>query len=298
MYGLAGERRLPEHELPWLPGYQESRPVRVGNDAVGQFQLDVYGEVIAALYEARRAGLDGGIEIWELTRAFVEFVAGHWRLADDGIWESRGPRRHYVTSKVMAWTAVDRAIADAETHGFPAPLARWRTLRDEIRQEIETRGFDHTRGAFTRWYGSHSLDASALLIPFVGFLPADDPRVLGTVAAVERNLMHDGLVYRYTRSDGVQTDDGLPPGEGAFLACSFWLAGNYARTGRADEARHLFERLLSLRNDVGLLAEEYDPVSGRQLGNFPQAFSHVPLIMAAFALEAGESAGATAAGAL
>jgi GH15 family glucan-1,4-alpha-glucosidase len=285
LYGVAGERRLPEQELPWLPGFDESRPVRVGNDAVGQFQLDVYGEVIAALYEARRAGLDGGTEIWELTRAFVEFVAGHWRLPDDGIWESRGPRQQYVSSKVMAWAAVDRAIADAETHGFPAPLARWRALRDEIRQEVETRGFDHTRGTFTRWYGSRALDASSLLIPFVGFLPPDDARMLGTVAAVEQNLMRDGLVYRYTQSHGPQTDDGLPPGEGAFLACSFWLAGNYARTGRIEDARELFEHLLSLRNDVGLLAEEYDPITRRQLGNFPQAFSHVPLIMTAFALE-------------
>ena len=284
VYGVAGERSLPEHELSWLPGYEESRPVRVGNDAVGQFQLDVYGEVIGALYEARRAGLDGGTEIWELTRAFVEFVSSHWQLPDDGIWESRGPRRHYVTSKVMAWTAVDRAIADAEAHGFSAPLGRWRTLRDQIRHEVETRGFDHTRGTFTRWYGSTALDASSLLIPFVGFLPPDDPRVLGTVAAVEQELMHAGLVYRYTQSRGPRTDDGLPPGEGAFLACSFWLVGNYARLGRAEEARQLFERLLSLRNDVGLLAEEYDPVGGRQLGNFPQAFSHVPLVMAAFTL--------------
>jgi GH15 family glucan-1,4-alpha-glucosidase len=284
VYGVAGERRLPEQELSWLPGYEESRPVRVGNDAVGQFQLDVYGEVIGALYEARRAGLDGGSEIWDLTRAFVEFVSSHWQLPDDGVWESRGPRRHYVTSKVMAWTAVDRAIADAETHGFPAPLGRWRALRNQIRQEVETRGFDHTRGTFTRWYGSTALDASSLLTPFVGFLPADDPRVLGTVAAVERELAHDGLVYRYTPSGGPRTDDGLPPGEGAFLACSFWLVGNYARSGRREEARELFERLLSLRNDVGLLAEEYDPVTGRQLGNFPQAFSHVPLIMAAFTL--------------
>jgi len=284
VYGVAGERSLPEHELSWLPGYEESRPVRVGNDAVGQFQLDVYGEVIGALYEARRAGLDGGSEIWDLTRAFIEFVSSHWQLPDDGIWESRGPRRHYVTSKVMAWTAVDRAIADAETHGFPAPLGRWRALRDQIRQEVETRGFDHARGTFTRWYGSTALDASSLLTPFVGFLPADDPRVLGTVAAVERELAHEGLVYRYTPSGGPRTDDGLPPGEGAFLACSFWLVGNYARSGRREEARELFERLLSLRNDVGLLAEEYDPVTGRQLGNFPQAFSHVPLIMAAFTL--------------
>jgi GH15 family glucan-1,4-alpha-glucosidase len=285
LYGIAGERSLPERELAWLPGYERSRPVRVGNDAVHQFQLDVYGEVIAALYEARRAGLDGGIEIWELTRGLIEFLSAHWQLPDDGIWESRGPRRHYVSSKVMAWTAVDRAIADAQAHGFPAPIARWGVLREQIRQEIESRGFDRTRGTFTRWFGSQALDASSLLIPLVGFLPSDDPRVMGTVAAIERNLVRDGLVYRYTESHGPRTDDGLPPGEGAFLACSFWLVGNYARAGRGEEARRLFERLLSLRNDVGLLAEEYDPVGRRQLGNFPQAFSHVPLIMAAFALE-------------
>ena len=285
MYGVAGERRLPEHELPWLPGYEASSPVRVGNDAADQFQLDVYGEVIAALYEAGRAGLDGGIEIWALIRAFVEFVSSHWRLADDGIWESRGPRQQYVASKVMAWAALDRAIMHAETHGFRAPLERWRAVREGIRREIEERGFDRTRGTFTRWYGSHALDASELLIPLVGFLPADDGRVLGTVAAIERNLLHDGLVYRYSRSHGPRTDDGLPPGEGAFLACSFWLVGNYARTGRVGDARELFQRLLSLRNDVGLLAEQYDPVARRQLGNFPQAFSHVPLVMAAFVLD-------------
>jgi GH15 family glucan-1,4-alpha-glucosidase len=284
MYGVAGERRLTERELEWLPGYERSRPVRVGNAAADQLQLDVYGEVLGALHAARSAGLDGNGELWGLTRAFVEFLGTHWQLPDDGIWESRGPRRQYVTSKVMAWTAVDRAVADAETHGFAAPLARWRALRDEIRREIEARGFDHARGTFTRWYGSQALDASSLLIPFVGFLPADDERVRGTVAAVERNLVRDGLVYRYTPSRDIRTDDGLPPGEGAFFACSFWLAGNYAYAGRMEEARELFERLLSLRNDVGLLAEEYDPVGRRQLGNFPQAFSHVPLIMAAFAL--------------
>jgi GH15 family glucan-1,4-alpha-glucosidase len=285
MYGLAGERRLPERELPWLPGYADSRPVRVGNDAARQFQLDVYGEVIRTLGEARRAGLDGDDETWALVRGFVDFVEARWRLPDDGIWESRGPRRHYVASKVMSWTAVDRAIVEAETRGHPAPLARWRALREEIRREIETRGFDHSRGTFTRWYGSSALDASLLLIPFVGFLPADDDRMLGTVRAIENELTHHGLVYRYGTSLAPQTEDGLPPGEGAFLACSFWLVGNYVRAGRIEDARRLFEHLLTLRNDVGLLAEEYDPIAGRQLGNFPQAFSHVPLIMAAFELD-------------
>lgn len=285
MYGVAGERRLPEQELPWLPGYKASRPVRVGNDAARQFQLDVCGEVIGTLHEARRAGLTGDDAIWALMRSLVDFVAERWQLPDDGIWESRGRRRHYVASKIMAWTAVDRAIVEAETYGHPAPLARWRALREEIRHEIETRGFDHSRGTFTRWYGSAALDASLLLIPFVGFLPANDSRMLGTVRAIENSLSRHGLVYRYSASDGAQTDDGLPPGEGAFLACSFWLVGNYARAGRIDDARRLFEHLLALRNDVGLLAEEYDPISGCQLGNFPQAFSHVPLIMAAFELD-------------
>jgi GH15 family glucan-1,4-alpha-glucosidase len=285
LYGLAGERRLPEHELPWLSGYGASQPVRIGNDAARQFQLDVYGEVVAALHEGRRAGLDGDPDIWALMRAFVDFVATRWQLPDDGIWESRGPRRQYVASKIMAWTAVDRAIVEAETHGYPAPLARWRAVREQIRREVETRGFDRSRGTFTRWYGSAGADASLLLIPFVGFLPARDERMLGTVREIERSLLRDGLVYRYDTSDAPRAGDGLPPGEGAFLACSFWLVGNYARAGRTDDARRLFERLLALRNDIGLLAEEYDPVADRQLGNFPQAFSHVPLIMAAFELD-------------
>jgi len=285
VYGVAGERRLTELELPWLSGFAESRPVRIGNDASTQFQLDMYGEVVNTMHHARRAGLeDHDGEVWSLTRGLVDFVETHWRLPDEGPWEVRSPRRHFVFSKVMAWVAVDRTVADAENLGLPAPLARWRTLRDEIRREILREGYDEKQNTFTQSYGSAELDASALLFPLVGFLPANDERMLGTVAAIERRLCRDGLVYRYTTSDDGSVD-GLPAGEGAFLACSFWLAANYALAGRLDDARALFERLLSLRNDVGLLAEEYDPRSARQLGNFPQAFSHVPLIMAAHLLD-------------
>jgi GH15 family glucan-1,4-alpha-glucosidase len=288
MYGVAGERRLTELEVPWLSGFEGSTPVRIGNEAAQQFQLDVYGEVVHTIYAARRAGLVGDGDVWSLTRALVEFVESHWDRPDEGIWEVRGPRRHFVSSKVMAWVAVDRAVADAEDHGFPAPLARWRSLREEIRAEILVKGYDSTRRTFTQSYGSEELDASALLFPLIGFLPADDERIQGTIAAIERRLCRDGLVYRYTTSDDGAVD-GLPEGEGAFLACSFWLAANYAMSGRADEARALFERVLSLRNDVGLLAEEYDPLAGRQLGNFPQAFSHVPLVMAAHLLDQPDS---------
>jgi GH15 family glucan-1,4-alpha-glucosidase len=281
VYGIAGERRLTEIELPWLPGFEGSEPVRIGNAAAEQFQLDLYGEVVNTMHEARRAGLEDDGEVWSLTRALVDFVESHWRLPDEGLWEIRGPRRHFVNSKVMAWVAVDRAVADAETFNLPAPLDHWRSLRQEIRREVLLEGYDADRRTFTQSYGSSELDASALLFPLVGFLPATDERMRGTVAAIERQLCRDGLVHRYTTSDGADSVDGLPDGEGAFLACSFWLAANYALSGRLDDGRALFERLLSLRNDVGLLAEEYDPRTGRQLGNFPQAFSHVPLIMAA-----------------
>jgi GH15 family glucan-1,4-alpha-glucosidase len=281
LYGIAGERRLTELELPWLPGFEGSKPVRIGNAAAEQFQLDLYGEVVNTIHEARRAGLEDDGQFWSLTRALADFVESHWHLPDEGVWEVRGPRRHFVNSKVMAWVAVDRALADAETFRLPAPLDRWRRLREEIRSEVLSEGYDPDRRTFTQSYGSSELDASALLFPLVGFLPATDERMRGTVAAIERQLCRDGLVYRYTTSDGADSIDGLPDGEGAFLACSFWLAGNYALSGRLGDARALFERLLSLRNDVGLLAEEYDPRSRRQLGNFPQAFSHVPLIMAA-----------------
>jgi GH15 family glucan-1,4-alpha-glucosidase len=281
VYGVTGERRLTELELPWLSGYQEAKPVRIGNEAAAQFQLDVYGQVVNAMHHARRVGLDENGEVWSLTCSLVDFVETHWRLPDEGLWEVRGPRRHFVNSKVMAWVAVDRALGDAEEFGLPAPVARWRALRQRIYREVLTEGYDADRRTFTQSYGSKELDASALLLPLLGFLPASDERMRGTVAAIERELCHHGLVFRYSTSDDANSVDGLPEGEGAFLACSFWLAANYALSGRLEEARALFERLLSLRNDVGLLAEEYDPSAGRQLGNFPQAFSHVPLIMAA-----------------
>ena len=285
VYGVAGERRLTEVELPWLSGYENSTPVRIGNQAAGQFQLDLYGEVVNTIHQARRAGLEDNGEVWSLTRALVDFVEAHWHLPDEGLWEVRGPRRHFVSSKVMAWVAVDRALSDAEELGLPAPLARWRALREQIRRQVLAHGYDAVQSTFTQSFGSKEIDASALLLPLVGFLPASDERMRGTVAAIERQLVNDGLVYRYTTSDKTNSVDGLPEGEGAFLACSFWLAANYALSGRLDDARALFERLLSLQNDVGLLAEEYDPRSGRQLGNFPQAFSHVPLIMVAHLLD-------------
>src|ERR671910_45813 len=281
MYGVAGERRLTEVELPWLSGYEGAKPVRIGNDATEQLQLDVYGQVVNSIHHARRAGLEDNGDAWALTRSLVDVVEASWRLPDEGIWEGRGARRHFVNSKVMCWVAVDRALRDAEEFGLPAPVARWRTLREEISREVLAEGYDSDRGTFTQSYGSTELDASALLLPLLGFLPASDERMLGTVAAIERELCHGGLVHRYSTSDDADSVDGLPEGEGTFLACSFWLAANYALSGRLEEARALFERLLSLRNDVGLLAEEYDPSAGRQLGNFPQAFSHVPLIMAA-----------------
>jgi GH15 family glucan-1,4-alpha-glucosidase len=278
MYGVAGERRLPEYEVPWLAGYEGSRPVRVGNAAVGQFQLDVYGEVMDALHVARRALIAEDDLSWPLQQGLLEFLETGWRQPDEGIWEVRGPRRHFVHSKVMAWVAVDRAVRGLEESGLPGPLGRWVALREEIHREVCDRGYDAARGTFTQYYGSRELDAALLMIPLVGFLPPDDPRVAGTLAAVERALCPDGFVRRYSTEDGV---DGLPPGEGAFLACTFWLADNHALAGRVEPARELFERLLDLRNDVGLLAEEYDPVSGRQVGNFPQAFSHVPLVNSA-----------------
>ena len=275
MYGVAGERRLPECELPGLPGYEGSRPVRVGNAAAGQLQLDVYGEVLDALYQARQGGLPSSPQAWQLASALVTHLEGIWDQPDEGLWEVRGGRQHFTHSKVMAWVAFDRAIRGAEAFGLDGPLDRWRATRQRIHDEVCARAFDATHGAFMQAYGSTSLDASLLLIPLVGFLPPDDPRVLGTVRAIEERLVVDGLVLRY---DTARTDDGLPPGEGAFLACSFWLADSYVLLGRRDEARALFERLLALRNDVGLLAEEYDPRYGRLVGNFPQAFSHVGMV--------------------
>jgi GH15 family glucan-1,4-alpha-glucosidase len=285
LYGVAGERRITEQELDWLPGYQGSRPVRVGNAAVDQFQLDVYGEVMDTLHLGRRIGLESDEPAWDLQRALLEFLEDHWRDPDEGIWEIRGPRRHFTHSKVMAWVALDRAVKAVELARLEGPVDRWRALRREIHDEVCREGFDAERDSFVQFYGSGQVDASLLLIPLVGFLPATDPRVKGTVAAIQRELMADGLVHRYP-PQGSQHVDGLPPGEGAFLACTFWLADNLTMMGRHDEAGAIFERLLELRNDVGLLAEEYDPSTGRQLGNFPQAFSHVALVNTARNLSA------------
>ncbi|WKX69663.1 glycoside hydrolase family 15 protein [Streptomyces sp. XD-27] len=282
MYGLAGERRLPEYELPWLPGYEDSVPVRVGNAAVGQLQLDVYGEVLDTFQVARSHDLPPKPHAWNLQRALMDFLESAWRDPDEGLWEVRGPRRHFVHSKVMAWVAADRAVRAVETHPrLGGDAARWRATRDAIHQEVCARGYDSARRTFTQSYGSAELDAAALLIPRLGFLPPDDPRVTGTVEAVRRELDCGGLIRRYSGGTRV---DGLPGTEGAFIACSFWLVEALRLTGRAEEARDLFERLLALRNDVGLLAEEYDPAAGRLLGNFPQAFSHIALVSAACTL--------------
>ena len=288
MYGLGGERRLDERELGWLPGYEGSRPVRTGNGACHQLQLDVYGEVLDALYQARVHGVPADDHVWSLSRALLSWLEEGWRLEDAGIWEVRGPARHFTHSKVMAWVAFDRGVRQHEEFGRDGPIERWRALRDEIHAEVLAHGWSDERQAFVQSYGSSELDASALLIPLVGFLPAHDPRVVSTVEAIRRDLTRDGFVLRYhTDEDG--DVDGLPAGEGVFLACSFWLVEVLTLQGQRDEARALFERLLALRNDVGLLAEEYDPRSGRQLGNFPQAFTHLALVEAALAL-GGESA--------
>jgi GH15 family glucan-1,4-alpha-glucosidase len=275
MYGVAGERRLPESELHWLPGYANSRPVRIGNAAHDQLQLDVYGEVMDAMHQARTGGLQLSEAGWHFQRALVAQLESVWQQPDEGIWEVRGGRQHFTFSKVMAWVAFDRGIRDAETFNLDAPLDRWRAIRAAIHEEVCTRGYDSRIGSFVQSYGAKELDASLLLIPTVGFLPPDDQRVRGTIAAIERQLLVDGLVLRYNTA---ASNDGLPPGEGAFLACSFWLADAYVLVGRLDDARKLFERLLSLRNDVGLLAEEYDVAAARMLGNFPQAFSHVGVV--------------------
>ena len=275
MYGVAGERRLTEYEVPWLPGYEASAPVRVGNAAHGQRQLDVYGEVLDALFEARRSGLEADTSSWNLECAMLSHLETIWDQPDDGIWEVRGGRKNFTHSKVMAWVAFDRAIRSAEQFGLCGPLDRWTATRDRIHDEVCRKGFDNKLNSFVQSYGSTQLDASLLMIAIVGFLPATDTRVVGTVAAIERTLLRDGFVLRYDTGPGV---DGLPPGEGAFLACSFWLADNYVLQGRTAEARALFKKLLLLRNDVGLLSEEYDHAAGRLVGNFPQAFSHLALI--------------------
>ncbi|MCU1491518.1 MAG: hypothetical protein JWM85_2923 [Acidimicrobiaceae bacterium] len=287
MYGPAGERELPEYELPWLSGYEGSLPVRVGNAAAGQYQLDVYGEVMSALHESRRGGL-ADAPAWDLERVLLDFVEDGWREPDDGIWEVRGPRRHFTHSKVMAWVAMDRAIQDVELFGLPGPVDRWRKTRSEIHAQVLEKGYDPERNTFTQYYGSKELDASTLMIPMVGFLPPKDKRVVGTLAAIEQDLLHDGFVLRYDAESSSDVD-GLTGREGAFLACSFWLADNYELVGRRDDAVAMFERLLALRNDLGLLSEEYDPVARRQVGNFPQAFSHISLINTAVNLSGSEA---------
>ncbi|WP_017238552.1 glycoside hydrolase family 15 protein [Streptomyces sp. SS] len=290
MYGPAGERRLPETSLPWLPGYADSAPVRTGNAAVDQFQLDVYGEVMDSLHRAREAGIPPGRHAWNLQLSLLGFLESTWREPDEGLWEVRGPRRHFTHSKVMAWVAADRAVRTLESDpSLPGDATRWRAMRDEIHAQVCARAYDPVRNTFTQSYGSRELDAATLLIPRVGFLPPDDPRVVGTVDAVRAELTQDGFVRRYSVDSGAV--DGLPGQEGTFLVCSFWLADALRMTGRADEARELFDRLVELTSDVGLLAEEYDPATGRQLGNFPQAFSHIGLVGTAFALAAAETAG-------
>ncbi len=281
MYGLAGERRLTEWEVPWLSGYENSAPVRVGNGAHDQLQLDVFGELFDALFQARKAGLASMADGWRGAIKMLEWLAKHWREPDEGIWEVRGPRQHFVHSKVMAWVAFDRAVRSVEEFGNEGSVEEWKQIRDEIHREVCERGFDNKRNTFTQAYGSSALDASTLMIPLVGFLPATDPRVVGTQEAIGRDLARDGFIARYDTS---ATEDGLPPGEGVFLPCSFWYADNLALQGRWEEADALFERLLSLRNDVGLLSEEYDVKAGRLVGNFPQVFSHVGLINTALNL--------------
>jgi GH15 family glucan-1,4-alpha-glucosidase len=284
LYGLGGERRITEMELGWLPGYEGSKPVRIGNAAVGQLQLDVFGELMDALYAAYQVGLPPERAAWSLQRHLVGYLETIWSKPDDGIWEVRGGRRQFTHSKVMAWVALDRAIKVIEEVGLEGPLDRWKKVRQEIHDEVCANGYDADRGAFVQSYGSKALDASLLMIPLVGFLPPTDPRVRGTIEAIEKDLMRDGFLLRY---DSAANDaDGLPPGEGAFLPCTFWLADAYAQGGRMDEARALFERLLAVRNDVGLLAEEYETKAGRMVGNFPQAFSHVAVVNTASNLAA------------
>lgn len=288
MYGLAGERRLDEWIADWLPGFAGSAPVRIGNGASGQLQLDVYGEVMSLLHQARQGGLPEDDQAWNLQRSMLEHLATIWRDPDEGIWEVRGPRRHFTFSKMMCWVAFDRCIRTAEEFDVGAcPIDKWRAIRDEIHRDVCAKGFDSELGAFTQYYGSKGLDASLLLLPTLGFLPADDPRVRGTVEAIEHGLVEGGFVMRYRTEAAV---DGLPPGEGAFLACSFWLASALAEIGRIADGKALFERLLALVNDVGLLAEEYDAGSERQLGNFPQAFSHLALVSASHRLMMAQEA--------
>jgi GH15 family glucan-1,4-alpha-glucosidase len=285
MYGVAGERRLAEYEIDWLAGYAGSRPVRVGNAASEQLQLDVYGEVLDALHQAREHGIGPDESEWAVQRQLVEYLEGAWHEPDEGIWEVRGRRRHFTHSKVLAWVAFDRAIHAVEKSGLEGPLDRWRQARQALHDEVCRESFNVELNSFVQSYGSHALDASSLLIPLVGFLPCDDPRVAGTVDRIQRDLMRDGFVERYAGERSVDVD-GLPSGEGVFLPCSFWLVDCLERLGRRDEACELFGRLLDVRNDVGLLSEEYDPAEKRLLGNFPQAFTHVGLVNSAYNLSA------------
>jgi GH15 family glucan-1,4-alpha-glucosidase len=285
MYGIAGERRLSEAELSWLPGYRKSRPVRIGNGAYDQLQIDVYGELFDSLHQAREGGLPQPETGWSLQLALLNHLERVWREPDEGIWEVRSQRQHFTHSKVMAWVAFDRAVLDADRHRLPGPVGHWRRVCDEIRADVLANGFDRDLNSFVRSYGTRELDASLLLLAEVGFVAANDPRFVGTVRQIEERLLRDGLVYRY---DTLASHDGLPPGEGAFLACSFWLADAYVLMGRRADADALFDRLTSLCNDVGLLSEQYDPVGRRQLGNFPQAFSHIGLLNTAFNLSAAE----------
>jgi GH15 family glucan-1,4-alpha-glucosidase len=284
MYDARGERRLTELELDWLPGYEGARPVRTGNAAVHQLQLDVYGEIMDSLHVGRLAGIDADPDAWALQKLLMRSLETRWREPDEGIWEVRGPRRHFTHSKLMAWVAFDRAVQTVEQFGLRGDVDRWRAIGQEIHDEICRSAYDPARGAFVQSYGSTELDASVLTMPLLGFLPVADPRIVGTVAAIERELTSDGFVQRYAMHEHSEHVDGLPPGEGTFLLCTFWLADCYAMMGRVDEAEALFERLVGLTNDVGLLAEQYDPSSKRMLGNFPQAFSHVGLINTAVRL--------------
>jgi GH15 family glucan-1,4-alpha-glucosidase len=285
MYGIAGERRLDERELEWLTGFGGSGPVRVGNAASTQLQLDVYGELLDAAYHTITHGIEPSEFGWALMRKLLAWLEDGWREKDSGIWEVRGPARHFTHSKVMSWVAFDRAVRLCDEHGHDGPVERWRALRDEIHAQVLANAWSERKQAFAQSYGADELDAAVLLMPLVGFLPATDPRVVSTVDAIRRELTVDGLVLRYRPEEsGV---DGLPAGEGVFLACTFWLVMVLELQGLHDEARELFERLLDLRNDVGLLAEEYDPIAGRQLGNFPQAFTHLSLVSAALALSEG-----------
>ncbi len=281
MYGIAGERRLNEWTVPWLKGFRNSAPVRIGNSAHSQLQLDVFGEMMDALHQARRSGIDQSDDGWAVQIAFLKHLESLWTEPDESIWEVRSGRRHFTYSKVMAWVAYDRAIKSAEEYGFEGPVDRWKELRTEIHADVCRKGYNARRGSFVQSYGSQELDASLLLLPTVGFLPPTDPRIVGTVEAIERELMHGGFVRRY---DTTSADDGLPPGEGVFLACSFWMVDAYVMLGRLDDAHAMFKRLVALCNDVGLLSEEYEPESKELLGNFPQAFSHVALVNSAFNL--------------